>query len=73
VTFRNSAEFEFSDDDGVAQTIQCSERYYAPCEMRWLLGTLGMTDIGIYGCELGRFSRDRAPGFDDFEMLVIAR
>jgi SAM-dependent methyltransferase len=73
VTFRSCSTLEFADDDGVVQTIQCSERYYAPCEMRWLLATLGMTDIGIYGCELGRFSRERAPGFDDFELLVIAR
>jgi len=72
-TFRSSFAFEFADDDGAVQTIQCDERYYAPCEMRWLLETVGMTDIGIYACELGRFSRDRAPGFDDFEMLVIAR
>ena len=73
VTFRNSSSFEFSDDDGVPHTIQSSERYYAPCEMRWMLESLGMTDVGIYGCELGRFSRDRAPGFDDVELLVIAR
>lgn len=73
VTFRNSSKYDFADDDGVAQTIQSGERFYAPCEMRWLLETLGMTEIGIYGCELGHFSRDRAPGFDDFELLVIAR
>ncbi|MCE5237890.1 methyltransferase domain-containing protein [bacterium] len=73
VTFRNSSSFEFSDDDGVPHTIHCTERYYAPCEMHWMLGSLGMTDIGIYGCELGRFSRERAPGFDDVELLVIAR
>jgi SAM-dependent methyltransferase len=73
VTFRSSSMFEFADDDGVAQTIHCSERYYAPCELRWLLESLGMTDIGLYACELGRFSRDRAPGCDDFELLVVAR
>lgn len=72
VTFRSRSQLEFTDDDGAAQTINCNERYYAPCEMRWLLETLGMTDIGIYACELGQFSRGRAPGFDDFELLVIA-
>ena len=72
-TFRSRSVLEFTDDDGVAQAINCSERYYAPCEIRWLLETLGMTNIGIYACELGRFSRERPPGFDDFEMLVIAR
>jgi SAM-dependent methyltransferase len=72
-TFRNSSSFEFSDDDGVPQTIQSSERFYAPCEMRWMLEGLGMTDIGIYGCELGRFSREHAPGFEHFELLVTAR
>lgn len=73
LTFRDSSALEFTDDDGVTQTIQCNERYYAPCEMRWLLETLGMTDIGIYGCDLGRFSRERSPGCDNFEMLVVAR
>lgn len=73
MTFRGRSTLEFTDDDGVAHTVECSERYYAPCELRWMLETLGMTEMGIYACELGRFSRDRAPGFDDFEMLVIAR
>ena len=72
-TFRDHSLLEFADDDGVVQTIRCNERYYAPCEMRWLLETLGMTDIGIYACELGHFSRERPPGFEDLEMLVIAR
>ncbi len=73
VTFRCCSELAFVDDDGVAHTIRCNERYYAPCEMKWLLETLDMTDIGIYACELGRFSRERSPGFDDFELLVAAR
>lgn len=73
LTFRVSSALEFTDDDGVTQTIHCSERYYAPCEMRWLLETLGMTDIGIYACELGDFGRDREPDSDDIELLVIAR
>lgn len=72
-TLRSRFQFEFADDDGVAHTIDCNERFYAPSEMRWLLETLGMTDLGIYACELGHFSRDRAPGFEDFELLVIAR
>jgi len=73
VTFRVTSALEFTDDDGLTQTIQCSERHYAPCEIYWLLETLGMTEIGIYGCELGQFSRDREPDFDDIEMLVVAR
>ena len=73
VTFRNHSLFEFADDDGLVQTIRCNERFYAPCEIRWLLQALGMTDIGIYACELGHFSRERPPGLDDFELLVIAR
>jgi len=73
VTFRDQSTLEFADDDGVTHTIQCSERYYAPCEMRWMLESLGMTDIGIYACELGRFSRERPPSFSDMELLVVAR
>lgn len=72
-TFRSNFAFEFADDDGVAQTVQCNERYYAPCELRWMLETLGMDEVGLYGCELGAWSRNRAPGFNDFEVLVVAR
>ena len=72
-TFRACYDFEFADDDGVTHAIHCNERYYAPSEIRWQLETLGMTEIGIYACELGRFNRERAPGFDDMELLVIAR
>lgn len=72
-SFRNQSVFEFADDDGLAQTIRSNERFYAPSEMRWMLESLGMTEIGIYGCAPGAFSRDRAPGFEDFELLVIAR
>lgn len=73
MTFRSSSALEFADDDGVVQTVQCSERYYAPCELRALLEALGMTDVGLYGCDLGAWRRNRAPGFDDFEVLVVAQ
>jgi hypothetical protein len=31
-----------------------------------------MREVGIFGCDLGAFSRDRTLGWDDLEMLVVA-
>jgi hypothetical protein len=52
--------------------IECYERYYTPSEITWYLKGLGFKTIGIYGCQLGAFSRDRQLTTDDYEMLVIA-
>ena len=58
MTFRERAEMTFADDAGQSQTIQTNERYYTPCEMRWLLQTAGFATVDIFGCRLGQFSRE---------------
>ena len=58
MTFRERAEMTFADDAGRSQTIATNERYYAPCEMRWLLQTAGFAAVDIFGCRLGQFSRE---------------
>jgi hypothetical protein len=41
-------------------------------EITWFLKSLDFKKIDIYGCKLGKFSRDDKLTTDDFEMLVIA-
>ncbi len=72
MSFREQATVTVRDDHGRERVIQSSERYYAPPEMSWLLRQAGFRGVGIYGCDLGAFSRDRALSTDDFEMLVVA-
>jgi len=50
----------------------CSERYYVPSEITWLLKQAGFSHTEIYGCKLGAFSREDKLTPDDFEMLVVA-
>jgi len=73
MTFREHADLTFTDDSGQSQTIEANERYYTPSEMRWLLQTAGFTTADIFGCHLGKFSREHALTPDDFEMLVVAQ
>jgi 2-polyprenyl-3-methyl-5-hydroxy-6-metoxy-1,4-benzoquinol methylase len=72
MTFRDHNTVEFEDDDGVKKTLECNERYYVPCEITWLLKSLGYTTIDIFGARLGAFSREDKLTTKDFEMLVIA-
>lgn len=72
MTFRERAELTFTDDAGRSQTVQTDERYHTPPEMRWLLKTAGFAQVEIFGCRLGRFSREHVLTPDDFEMLVVA-
>lgn len=72
MTFRDHNVTEFEDDDGNKKTLSCNERYYVPCEITWLLKSLGFTKIDIYGAKLGAFSRTDKLTPEDFEMLVIA-
>jgi 2-polyprenyl-3-methyl-5-hydroxy-6-metoxy-1,4-benzoquinol methylase len=72
MSFRERATVTVRDDHGREKTIRSNERYYAPSEISWQLGQLGFRSVGIYGCDLGAFSRDRALSTDDFEMLVVA-
>lgn len=72
MTFRDSNLTTFVDDDGSEHQIECSERYYMPSEITWLLKSLGYTKIEIFGAKLGAFSRGDKLSTEDFEMLVVA-
>jgi len=72
ITFRNHSLMVFEDDDGNKKELECNERYYAPCEITWLLKTLGYKKIDIFGAKLGAFSRNDKLTIDDFEMLVVS-
>jgi len=72
MTFRDRNITELEDDTGKKLTLDCSERYYVPSEISWLLTSLGYANIDIYGAKLGAFSRNDKLTTEDFEMLVIA-
>lgn len=72
LTFRESSAVEITDDSGKKKTITCNDRSYAPSEITWYLKSLGFENIGIFGCNLGHFSRNDPLTHDDLEMLVIA-
>ena len=72
MTFREYNTVEFEDDDGNKKMLECNERYYVPCEITWLLKSLGYKTINIFGARLGEFSRKHKLTKKDFEMLVIA-
>ncbi|MBN1665075.1 MAG: class I SAM-dependent methyltransferase [Deltaproteobacteria bacterium] len=72
MTFRDHSTLLFADDSGNEKELQCSERYYVPSEITWLLKSLGFETVGILGARLGAFSRADALTTEDFEMLVIA-
>jgi hypothetical protein len=57
ITFRDYNITEFEDDYGEKKTLECNERYYVPCEITWLLKTLGYKKIDIFGARLGKFSK----------------
>jgi 2-polyprenyl-3-methyl-5-hydroxy-6-metoxy-1,4-benzoquinol methylase len=73
MTFRDYSEYEHVNDDGNKKTLSCNERYYAPCEITWLLKTIGFSEIDICAAELGKWSREKRLTTEDFEMLVVAR
>jgi hypothetical protein len=73
MTFREKSEVTFTDDSGKKRRIPTNERYYAPSEINWLLRSLKFSEIEIFGCKLGEFSRQHLLTADDFEMLVVAR
>lgn len=72
MTFREHADFTFTDDAGESHGLKTNIRYYTPAEMRWLLQTAGFAKVDIFGCRLGQFSREHALTTEDFEMLVVA-
>jgi len=72
MTFRDKNITEAEDDKGNKRVFECTERYYVPSEITWLLKSLGYNTIDILGAKLGAFSREDALTPEDFEMLVIA-
>jgi len=72
LTFRDHSEITFADDSGNPKTLVCNERYYAPCEMVWLLKSAGFRKVELFGCRGGAFSRNDKLNHDDYEMLVVS-
>jgi SAM-dependent methyltransferase len=72
MTFRDNNRIVMQDDDGNDMELDCSERFYVPSEITWLLKSLGFKKIDIYGAKLGAFSRNDRLTTEDFEMLVVA-
>ncbi|NOU17209.1 MAG: methyltransferase domain-containing protein [Bacteroidales bacterium] len=73
MTFRDFNITSVKDDDGNSKDLECTERYYVPSEITWLLKSLNFKKIDIYGAKLGAFSRNDKLTTEDFEMLVIAQ
>lgn len=72
MTFRDHSTTYVEDDCGHKKELRCSERYYVPSEINWLLRTLDFKTVDIFGAKLGAFSRADTLSTEDFEMLVIA-
>lgn len=72
MTFRDHNITIIEDDDGNKRELVCSERYYVPSEIAWLLKSLNFKKVDIFGAKLGAFSREDKLTTEDFEMLVIA-
>lgn len=72
MTFRDHNFTTIVDDSGVKKELECSERYYVPSEISWLLKTSGFSSVDIYAARLGSFSRNDKLTTEDFEMLVVA-
>ena len=72
MTFRDHSKTVVEDDSGNKLELECNERCYVPCEITWMLKTLGFRKVDIFGAKLGAFSRDDKLTTEDFEMLVIA-
>ncbi len=73
MTFRDTSVTSVVDDSGERKELHCTERFYVPSEISWMLKSLGFTTIDIYGAQLGKFSRSHKLTTDDFEMLVVAQ
>jgi len=72
MTFRDHNITTVVDDQGNRKELRCNERYYVPCEITWLLKSLGFASSDIFGARLGAFSRGHKLTSGDFEMLVVA-
>lgn len=71
-TLREDSVLEVKDDNGKTKVLRCSERFYMPSELSWLLKTLGFRKVEIFGGTVGKFSRKAKPSPKEFELLVVA-
>jgi hypothetical protein len=44
-----------------------------PSEITWMMKSLHFSEVDIFGCQVGNFSRSKPPTPNDYEMLVIAK
>jgi len=72
MTFRDHNTTIIEDDSGNKKELQCSERYYVPSEITWMLKSLNFKTVDIFGATLGAFSRKDKLTTEDYEMLVVA-
>ena len=72
MTFRDTSDYEVTDDDGIKKTFHCNERYYVPSEISWIVKQAGFKQVDIFGSKLGAYSRKDTLSHDDYEMLIIA-
>lgn len=72
LTFRDKQTFENQHDDGSVKTYTSNERFYTPPEISWLLKSLNFSQVEIFGCEIGKWSRTEKLTPNHFEMLVVA-
>lgn len=71
-TLRERSVLEVKDDTGKTKVLHCSERFYMPSELSWMLKTLGFRKVEIFGGTVGKFSRKAKPSPKEFELLVVA-
>jgi len=72
VTLREHSVMEAVDDNGKKKKLRCSERFYMPTELVWMLKSLDFRKVEVFGCTIGRFSRKVKPSPKEFELLVCA-
>jgi 2-polyprenyl-3-methyl-5-hydroxy-6-metoxy-1,4-benzoquinol methylase len=71
-TLRENSMLEVKDDNGKKKILHCSERFYMPSELSWMLKTLGFRKVEIFGGTIGKFGRKTRPSPKEFELLVVA-
>ncbi|MDD4310027.1 MAG: class I SAM-dependent methyltransferase [Candidatus Cloacimonetes bacterium] len=71
MTFRDYNVTKSQDDEGNTIEVECNEHYYVPCELSWLLKSIGFVEVMISAARLGEFSREHDLTPDDYEMLVV--
>ncbi len=73
LTFRETFKLNSKDDFGNIRKLVCTQRYYTPTELRFIMTNIGFKNIEFFGCNPGDFSRDNQLNCDMFELMVVAR